>query len=184
MQKLNDTQRAILGSLFEVYPNKIKSKDLESKFQKYPDLKPELEYLRERKLVEAYYISPDSKAKKVLWLMTSDDPDRREGAPAFTDFAYRIHVDGIDVLKASLGKRGKGGLTRTQVKKAIPHPEPFEGKCNHKFKELIEINEGSKTSVSGGMPVIKGTTVRFGFVAFYRCKKCNEVFYKEVPKLE
>lgn len=180
--QLSETERAILQLLFNHYPKQVKISTLRDELAEASDFEAELMYLVEKRYVKEFRIPSESKWKgrleRIAWNVSDEG-----GREILSGRAYRIRVEGIDLLRSQLGMRDKKPLTKKQVTESVPFPATKKT-CAHKHLVLVDIRPGSTTSVSGGLPVVKGEKSRFNYLSFHQCTDCGEVFYKRVEGLE
>lgn len=70
---LTMTARGILGILWQVYPGYRREEDLENDIGSLPDADKELEYLREKELVNRISVPSKAKAKRIMETMFSGE---------------------------------------------------------------------------------------------------------------
>lgn len=176
--RLNLTDRAILGVLYESYPKYVRQVSLNEKLTEYPDSERELAHLIRKRLVEKIGVAPQSLGRRVL--------DNQGGAldnlNLYSDKGYRITGEGIDAFKKPFKEPFIELGTRGGKPKALP-VTPV--KCSHKKMSLVEVKPKAMTRVKGNRHAVGAKKTSSEFVGIFFCPECKSVFWKDaehIPK--
>lgn len=170
--KLNLTDRAILGVLYESYPKYVRQASLNEKLTEYPDSERELAHLMRKRLVEKIGVAPQSLGRRVL--------DNQGGAldnlNLYSDKGYRITGEGIDAFKEPfIEPKTKGGKPKALSVTPV--------KCSHKKMSLIEVKPKATTRVKGSLHAVGAKKTSSEFVGIFFCPECKGVFWKDAEHI-